>query len=313
MEILLTGGTGLIGSALCARLLAEGHRLTVVSRRPDLVAQRCGEGVQAFSRIAEWLPEQHFDAVINLAGAPIVDRPWTAARREVLWASRVTMTSDLVAAISRAQVRPAVLLSGSAVGYYGDSGDVVCDDQPVTPPAGHGKDFGARLCAGWEAAARQAESFGVRVCLLRTGLVLARQGGFLSRLRLQFSLGLGMRLGNGQQWMSWIHLEDLLAAILVLLHDTQAHGPYNLVAPGPVRNAEFTQALAAALHRPAPLAVPASVLRLMLGQRAVLLIGGQRVLPARLEKAGVQFRYPQLAGALTELLETQPSEPVQKS
>jgi len=302
MEILLTGGTGLIGSALCARLLAEGHRLTVVSRRPDRVAQYCGEGVQAISRVSEWLPDQHFDAVINLAGAPIVDRPWTVARRELLWASRVMLTSDLVAAIGRAEVRPAVMLSGSAIGYYGDCGDTVCDDLPVEPPMGHGTDFGARLCAGWEAAARQAEGLGVRVCLLRTGLVLARQGGFLPRLCRLFRLGLGTRLGDGQQWMSWIHLEDHLAATLALLQDPLAQGAYNLAAPYPVRNAEFTRVLADGLHRPTLPAVPAGVLRLLLGQRAVLLVGGQRVLPARLEKAGVHFRYPHLSEALTDLL-----------
>jgi uncharacterized protein (TIGR01777 family) len=301
MEILLTGGTGLIGRALCAPLLAAGHRLTVLSRRPDQVEALCGEGVQALARLADWEPERHFDAVINLAGAPIVDRPWTTARRRVLWESRVTLTEELVAAIGRAHTKPVVLLSGSAIGFYGDQGEAVCSDAQVESPLGHGMDFGGRLCAAWEAAARHAEGFGVRVCLLRTGLVLARQGGFYARLHLPFSLGLGTRLGHGRQWMSWIHIEDYVGAVLALLRDDALRGAYNLTAPQPARNAEFTAALATSLHRPAFFVAPACLIRLGLGQRAYFLLGGQKVLPQRLEAAGFAFRHAVLAEALAAL------------
>lgn len=301
MEILLTGGTGLIGRALCGPLLEAEHRLTVLSRRPERVEALCGKGVQALARLADWGPERHFDAVINLAGAPIVDRPWTSARRRVLWESRVTLTEDLVAAIGRAQGKPAVLLSGSAVGFYGDQGEALCSDALVESPLGHGMDFGGRLCAAWEAAARHAEDFGVRVCLLRTGLVLAREGGFYARLRPSFSLGLGARLGAGQQWMSWIHIDDYVVAVLRLLEDAQLRGAYNLTAPQPVRNAEFTRMLAASLHRPAVLVAPACLIRLGLGQRAYFLLGGQKVLPQRLGSAGFMFCHAELQSALAAL------------
>lgn len=299
MDILLTGGTGLLGRALCAALLAEGHRLTVLSRRPAKVAALCGAGVQSLSSLDDWHSGRHFDAVINLAGEPIVDAPWTAARKQRLWDSRVALTSQLVAAIERAERKPAVLLSGSAVGVYGDSGEAVCSDAMVNPLA---NDFGANLCTAWEAAARKAELFGVRVCLLRTGLVLARQGGLLARLRLPFSLGLGGRLGNGRQWMSWIHIEDWVNAVRLLLATETASGAYNLTAPQAVRNAEFTNVLAAALHRPACFAVPGFALRLLLGQRAYLLLGGQRVSPERMQALGFVFQHPALDDALRSVV-----------
>lgn len=300
MDILITGGTGLIGHLLCQRLTQAGHRITVLSRTPAKVAERCGPGVEALSGLHACHPERYFDAIINLAGAPIVDRPWTQARKAQLLASRVTLTEELVAAIARAQRKPQVLLSGSAIGYYGDMGEAACSDlHAATPP---GSDFGAQLCASWETAARKAEDLGVRVCLLRTGLVLAQEGGFLAKLLPAFKLGLGTRLGKGQQWMSWIHMEDYLNALLRLLQDGQASGPHNLSAPHPVRNTEFTRALGQALHRPTPFVAPRCLIQLALGQRAYFLLGGQKVLPDRLSQSGFEFRYPQLGAALEALL-----------
>lgn len=301
MDILLTGGTGLIGRALCKALLAQGHRLTVLSRRPDRVAALCGDGVKALPALAEWLPGRYFDAVINLAGEPIIDHPWSAARRRVLWESRVTLTEELVAAIGRAERKPSVLLSGSAIGFYGDQGEAPCGDARVASPLGHGMDFGARLCAAWEAAARHAEGFGVRVCLLRTSLVLAREGGFYARLRTPFSLGLGARLGDGQQWMSWIHMADYAEAVLLMLDGASWQGAYNLATPEPVRNAQFTRLFAASLHRPAFLVVPGCLIRLGLGQRAYMLLGGQKVIPQRLMEANFQFQHASLQSALLAL------------
>lgn len=300
MDILLTGGTGMLGRALCAALLAEGHQLTVLSRQPAKVARLCGAHVRAFARLDEWRADMHFDAVINLAGAPILDLPWTEARKHTLWASRITLTEQLITAIARAERKPDVLISGSAIGYYGDCGEAPCSDA-FALPSPSAQDFGARLCAAWESAARQAAASGVRVCLLRTGLVLARQGGLLARMRLPFKLALGARLGDGQQWMSWIHIDDWVGAVLTLLHTGSAEGAFNLTAPQPVRNADFTAALGRALHRPAPFTLPRLLLQLALGQRAYLLLGGQRALPERLQDIGYRFQQPGLLEALQGL------------
>ena len=297
MRILITGGTGLIGTSLCKALLAQGHELTVLSRKPDSVARKCGAPVQAMASLDEWHPALGFDAVVNLAGEPIVDERWTARRKQALWDSRVTLTESLVRRMAAAGHKPGVLLSGSAVGYYGSRGDLMLNEASDA-----GEDFAARLCKAWEDAASQAESPGVRVCLLRTGLVLSKEGGLLERMSLPFKLGLGARLGDGKQWMSWIHIADYVAAVLQLLNDGQAQGPYNMTAPHAVTNAGFTASLAQALHRPAVFVAPAGLLRIGMGERAVLLLGGQRVLPARLEAARFQFRFDKLVDALKNLL-----------
>lgn len=297
MRILMTGGTGLIGQHLCKALLAEGHELTVFSRNPASVPVKCGAGVQALTSLAEWSPAREFDAVINLAGEPIVDRRWTKQRKQVLWASRVALTEELVQRIVAAEHRPSVLLSGSAVGYYGNRGNVLLDET-----AAPGDDFPAQLCKAWEQAARVAEKAGVRVCLLRTGLVLSDDGGMLGRMLPPFRLGLGARIGDGRQWMSWIHIRDYVAIVLRLLRDDQARGPCNLTAPQPVTNAEFTRTLAAVLHRPAFFVIPAALLKLGMGESASLLLGGQRVLPGKLEAAQYGFQFGDLHAALSDLL-----------
>jgi hypothetical protein len=297
VHILITGGTGLIGRQLCKVLLAEGHELTVLSRNPDSVPAKCGASVHAMAGLDEWQSGQTFDAVINLAGEPIVDARWTAQRKQVLWDSRVSLTENLVRRIAAARHKPGVLLSGSAVGYYGNHGDTGLDES-----AAAGEDFAARLCKAWEDAARGAESFGVRVCLLRTGLILSNDGGLLVRMLLPFKLGLGTRLGDGKQWMSWVHIDDYVAMLLSLLRNSQASGPYNMTAPQPVTNAEFTAALAVVLHRPAPFIVPAMLLKLGMGERACLLLEGQRVLPKKMEAARYRFAFTNLANALHDLL-----------
>ncbi len=297
MRILITGGTGLIGRHLCKALLAEGHELTVFSRDPASVPAKCGAGVHAMAALAEWQPDQVFDAVITLAGEPIVDARWTVQRKRVLRASRVALTEELVRRIAAAEQKPVVLLSGSAVGYYGGRGDEELDET-----SGAGTDFPAQLCIDWEAAALAAEKYGVRVCLLRSGLILSKEGGLLGRMVPAFKLGLGTRVGNGRQWMSWVHIEDYVAVVMRLLRDGQMHGPYNMTAPSPVTNAQFTTALAAVLYRPAPFVAPATLLKLSMGESASLLLEGQRVLPARLKAAGILFKFPQLSDALNDLL-----------
>lgn len=297
MQILITGGTGLIGKQLCKALLAEGHELTVFSRNPATVPAKCGAGVHAIAALGEWHPERTFDAVINLAGEPIVDAPWTARRKQILWDSRITLTQELVRHIASAGHKPAVLISGSAVGYYGNRGD-----EEMYEAADPGRDFPARLCKAWEDAAHAAEQSGVRVCLLRTGLILSNKGGLLGRMLLPFKLGLGARLGDGKQWMSWVHIDDYVAMVLRLLHDARANGPYNMTAPQPATNAEFTAALAKALHRPALFAAPALLLKLAMGERACLLLEGQKVLPGKMTAAGYRFQFADLDDALGNLL-----------
>lgn len=297
MRILLTGGTGLIGRALCHHWQRQGHTLWVWSRNPGEVAQRCGPGVKGIARLQE-LDGQGLDALVNLAGAPIAERPWTRGRRQVLWNSRVRLTEQLLEWLESQPYKPQCLLSGSAVGWYGDAGErELREDSPA-----QGSDFASQLCEAWEAAAQAAEAMGVRVVLLRTGLVLAADGGMLDRLLPVFRLGLGGWQGSGRQWMPWIHLADQVALIDHLLHNSEARGPYNLCAPNPLRNIEFSKALGQQLQRPVWLKAPASLLRLGLGEMAGLLLGGQRALPARAQDEGFAFRFTHLQPALADLL-----------
>lgn len=297
MRILITGGTGLIGRHLCKALLAEGHQLTVLSRWPETVVVKCGAAVQNMASLDEWHPEQLFEAVINLAGEPIVDGYWSVGRKQVLRNSRISLTEKLVQCIAAAKQKPSVLLSGSAVGIYGNGGD-----KELYESANAGNDFAASLCRDWERAALAAKASGARVCLLRTGLVLSRNGGLLGKMLLPFKLGMGARLGNGKQWMSWVHIDDYVAMVLRLLQDDQMSGPFNMTAPNPVTNAEFTRVLARTVHRPAFFFAPGIMLRLTMGERAALLLEGQRALPANLTDAGYQFKYPKLGKALDDLL-----------
>ncbi|NWA23355.1 TIGR01777 family protein [Pseudomonas gingeri] len=296
MHILLTGGTGLIGRQLCAYWLEQGHRLTVWSRQPEHVARLCGAQVRGIRHLED-LAGEPLDAVINLAGAPIADRLWTHKRKALLWSSRIQLTETLLTWLEGREQRPAVLISGSAIGWYGDGGERELTE--ASPPVS--EDFASQLCIAWEETAQRAEALGIRVVRLRTGLVLAAEGGFLSRLLLPFKLALGGPIGNGRQWMPWIHVRDQIALIDFLLHRSDASGPYNACAPKPVRNQAFARALGKVLHRPALLPLPAFVLRLGLGELSLLLLGGQRATPARLLAAGFVFQFNDLPAALDDL------------
>lgn len=298
MQILVTGGTGFIGRSLCRHLSERGHGLTVLSRQaPDTVRRLCGETVMPVAGIDSLSPQAGFDAVVNLAGEPIADKRWTEARKRLLWESRIGLTSELVDYIARAETKPQILVSGSAVGYYGNRGDTLLDEESAG-----GDDFGHRLCAAWEEAASQAAGHGVRVCVLRTGLVVGRNGGFLQRMLPLFRRGLGGRIGDGRQWMSWIHIDDHVAVTEYLIGNARMEGAFNATAPNPVTNREFTECLARLLNRPAPLPVPAFTLRLALGEMAELLLGGQRVIPKRLQQEPFRFRYEHLEDALRDAL-----------
>jgi uncharacterized protein (TIGR01777 family) len=297
MHILLTGGTGLIGRRLCKHWLAQGHQLTVLSRKPDDVARLCGANVRGIAHFDD-IGTQHVDAVVNLAGAPIADRPWTRKRKILLWDSRITLTEQLVTWLERREQKPDVLISGSAVGWYGDGGERELDEnaQPVS------EDFASRLCIAWEETAQRAESLGIRVVLVRTGLVLADEGGMLQRLLPPFKMGMGGPIGNGRQWMPWVHIEDQIALIDFLMNRDDARGPYNACAPSPVRNRDFAKTLASVLHRPSFMPMPAVALRVLLGELSILLLGGQRARPDRLQEAGFTFRFTDLRAALENLL-----------
>ncbi|MBV7572797.1 TIGR01777 family oxidoreductase [Pseudomonas sp. PDM32] len=296
MHILLTGGTGLIGRQLCRHWSGQGHRLTVWSRKPEKVAKTCGAQVRGIARLED-LGQEPVDAIVNLAGAPIADRPWTHKRKALLWSSRITLTETLLAWLERREQKPRVLISGSAVGWYGDGGEreLTEDSGPVS------EDFASQLCIAWEETAQRAEALGIRVILIRTGLVLSAEGGFLSRLLLPFKLGLGGPIGNGRQWMPWIHIDDQIALIDFLLHRNEASGPYNACAPKPVRNREFAKTLGSVLHRPAFMPMPAFALKVGLGELSLLLLGGQRATPVRLLQSGFTFQFTDLRAALDDL------------
>lgn len=297
MHILLSGGTGLIGSVLCKYWHAQGHDLTVWSRRPEGVRAQCGKDVRAVRTLAE-VPEAPLDAIVNLAGAPIVDQRWTPPRKQLLRDSRVGVTEQFVNWLSRRQHRPPVFISASAIGYYGDNKARVLDESCVPEKT----DFASELCQAWEAAAQGVEALDVRLIRLRIGLVLAPNGGLFKRLLLPFRCGLGGPLGDGQHWMSWIHIKDQIRLMDFLLHTPTAQGVYNACSPAPVRNSDFTRALGQALQRPAVLRVPAWLLRTILGEAAELLLSSQRVMPARLQEAGFSFLFTDLEQALEDLL-----------
>jgi uncharacterized protein (TIGR01777 family) len=268
----------------------------VVTRSPEKARQVLGAGIDIWKNLAEQQNLDGFDAVINLAGEPIADKRWTEEQKQLLCSSRWNITEKLVELIRNSHTPPSVLISGSAVGYYGDLGEVVVTEEE--PPH---NEFTHKLCAQWERIASAAQSDRTRVCLLRTGVVLAPKGGILGKMLPPFRLGLGGPIGNGRQYLAWIHIDDMVNGILWLL-DNDLRGPFNMVAPYPVRNEQFAHALGHALHRPAILRVPATVIRLMMGEASVLVLGGQRALPKRLEAASFAFRWYELEEALGDVV-----------
>ena len=294
MRILVTGGSGFIGGALVRALVARGHELWVLTRHPDKTATRLPEGVVLVSTLDEISNDARLDAVINLAGESIAGGRWTRKRKQVLLDSRVGVTQALHALLRRLDHKPSALINGSAIGFYGDAGNVELDE---TSPAVK-RDFTYLLCDAWEKEARAIGQLGVRVCILRIGVVLARDGGMLAQLQPVYRLGLGALLGDGRQWFSWIHRDDLVSIFLRCLETSSAEGVYNAVAPQPVTFRRFHETLAASVRRPALIRVPALPLRLALGEMSSLLLGGQRVLPARLTQEGFTFRYADIATAL---------------
>lgn len=299
MRALVTGGTGFIGP----RLLRMLDRPIVVSRNPDRARQSIGH---LAGRIVRWdplegpPPQEAFegiDTVFHLAGESVAEGRWTAAQKARIRDSRVIGTRHLVQGIVQAHTKPSVLVSASAVGYYGDRGD-----EELTESASPADDFLASVCIDWEKEAMVAEGVGVRVVTARTGIVLGSGGGALAKMLTPFKLGAGGPLGNGRQWMPWVHVADM-ARLYVHAADTPSiRGPMNAVAPHPVRNSEFTKALGRQLHRPAFMPAPYVGLRLLFGEFAKVLFASQRVIPKAALDTGFVFQYPDIAAALKEIL-----------
>ena len=292
MRIVIAGGSGFLGRALADGLRREGRQVKVLTRRPGPLA----------ADDVRWNPEsggawsgvlERTDAVLNLAGEGIADRSWTAARKAAILSSRITATRTLSEAIRACAHPPRIFISASGVGFYGTPGD-----EPLTEESAPGSDFLATVCRLWERETSAAVGV-ARIVLLRTGVVLSRDGGALPRMALPFQFFVGGRLGSGRQYVSWIHLKDWVEMVRWALNDT-VNGPLNVTAPNPVTNAEFAHALAAAMHRPALFPVPAVVLRGMLGREMAdaLLLEGQRALPRKAETLGFRFRYPTVDAAL---------------
>ena len=303
MKILVTGSSGLVGTALVSALARGGHTLCRLVRPQSAGGEAAKEGF-----VVSWNPATGelggagvgADAVVNLAGASIADGRWTTPRKELLRSSRIDTTRALVGALAKMNARPSVLVSASAIGYYGDRGD-----ETLTEESKPGTDFLAGLAQEWEAEALKAETLGIRVVLTRFGIILAREGGALPKMMLPFKIGVGGKLGSGRQWMSWVTLEDVVGILRFAIENPPVRGAITIVSPQPQQNVEFTKMLAEAMRRPALFPAPTFALRLALGEMAdALLLSSQRVLPRAIEKLGYRFLHADLPTALKSLVKT---------
>ncbi len=303
-NILITGGTGFIGRALCRELLANGYSVTVLSRNPDIYRKQFDKDVV----FVPWGPpdttrawETHVEqasAIVNLAGENIASGVgWSTRKKEAILQSRLQAAQSVVHAVEQARQKPHTLIQSSAIGFYGNRGDEVLNE---SSPGGQG--YLADVARQWESSVGSLQAHGVRCVYVRTGIVLGRSEGFLKKVATPFRLGMGGHLGNGRQWLSWVHIEDEVRAIRFLLERPDLSGPFNITAPYPLTARSFFKALGKALHRPSWLHAPGFMLRLLLGQFAEeVLLSGQRVVPRRLEEAGFAFRYREAFPALQNI------------
>ena len=307
MRVIITGGTGLIGSALTRNLAADGHDVIVLSRSPGSVrglpdnARAVGWDTRSADGWAELADGA--DAIVNLAaenlaGEGFFPSRWTPERRQRIRQSRLEAGRAVVDAVERAEKKPAVVIQASAIGYYGPRGDEVITEEAVA-----GDDFLASVCVDWEASTAGVEEHGVRRAIIRSGLVLSSQSGALPRILFRYNLLGGGPFGSGKQWWSWIHLLDEARAIRFLIENEAASGPFNLTAPNPARNSEFGKTLARVMRRPHYLPLPAFVMHALFGEVATVVVDGQRVVPQKLQELGFEFRFPKLEPALRHVLE----------
>jgi uncharacterized protein len=298
--VLITGGSGLIGRALVEELARAGSEVIVLSRRPDRVA-----GLPAGVQVLQWDGRssqgwaslvERADAIVNLAGENIGSKRWTGERKRLILESRLSAGHAVVDAVKASSRKPGVVIQSSGVGYYGPQGDEqIIEDSPP------GHDFLARVAVDWEASTAGVEDVGVRRVIIRTGVVLSVRGGALTRMLLPFRLFVGGRLGNGRQWLPWIHIADEVAAIRFLIESGTAKGPFNLTAPVSVTNADFSRALGRQLKRPSLVPTPGTALRVLFGEMSTVILDGQRAAPRRLAEAGFRFRFSELDAALSDL------------
>ncbi len=295
MKVLMTGGTGFIGSALCSRLLKDEHEIVILSRHPDAIKAP----LTGISDLAQLKSNTTFDVVINLAGEPIANKRWSNQQKQRISRSRLDETQKLIAYFKAIEHPPTLLISGSAIGYYG-MGET---DDPVDETGSGDDSFSSQLCQQWEAVALQAQDLGIRTCLLRTGIVLGKGGGALSKMLPPFKMGLGGKIGGGKQWMPWIHLDDLVGIILYCIDHDELKGAINGTSPNPVTNQVFTKTLGKALKRPTILPMPAVSIKLLMGQMGEeLLLAGKKVLPKKALSAGYKFQYETLEKALLNIV-----------
>lgn len=300
MRVLITGATGLIGRSLCGSLSEGGHTVVALSRSPETTRGLAAAEVHKWDPRSSQFPDRALigiDAVVHLAGEPIVARRWTDEQKKLIRDSRVLTTRALVDALSALDRKPGVFVCGSAVGFYGDRGDEPLDE---TAPVGGG--FLSEVSQEWESEAARASELGVRVVEVRTGVVLSSVGGALPKMLAPFKLGLGGRLGSGKQWFPWIHINDIIGIFSHAIFSSSLEGPVNGVAPEAATNAEFTRQLGRVLHRPAFLPVPELALRVLMGEMADALFASQRAVPTAALESKYEFHYPLLTGALDDLL-----------
>lgn len=307
MRVIITGGTGMIGRALSRDLVRDGHEVIILSRNP----QKHRQNVVDKAKLIEWDAKsahgwlEYADGasgIINLAGVNIGESRWTEKRKKAILSSRIDAGKAVVEAINLAKNKPAWVIQASAVGYYGASGDQILTEES---PAGN--EFQSFVCQEWERSTEPLDEMGIRRVVIRSGLVLDRFDGALPRMAMPFRLFVGGRLGNGEQWFSWIHLNDEVQAIRFLIDRTELKGVFNLTAPNPVRNREFASALGKVLRRPSLIPVPAFALKIMFGEMARVLLTGQRVVPERLLAAGYKFQFPEIISALKDIYKQIPS------
>ncbi len=301
MRVLITGGSGLIGRALSANLARDGNEIIILSRQPErIVGLPMGVSARWWdSHTTEGWSSlvDGTDAIINLAGENISSGRWSDERKHAILKSRSSAGQAVVQAVRAAARKPRIVIQASGIGYYGPYGDEEITEE--TPP---GHDFLAQLAANWESSTASLESLGVRRAIIRTGVVLSIEGGALPRMLLPFRFFAGGRLGSGRQWFPWIHIADEVGAIRFLIENETANGPFNLTAPVPLNNAEFSRLLGQQLRRPALMPIPAFALRLLFGEMATVLLDGQRAIPRRLVQLGFTFQFPEAEPALRDLL-----------
>jgi hypothetical protein len=299
MKYLITGGTGFIGSKLVGKLLAKGYEITVLTRNTKRADAKLNASVK-FINLLDEVSGRYFDVIINLAGQGIADKNWNEKIKQELIDSRVNTTKNLVLFMAKMAVKPKVFISASAIGYYGFSETKIFSENSI--PANIDS-FSHKICAVWEAEALKAENFGVRTAITRIGIVLGKNGGALKKMITPFKLGLGGKIGNGNQWMSFVHLEDLLNAFEKITSDNSLTGVINLTSPSTVKNLEFAKTLAKVLNRPAFFNLPEKIVEVLFGEMGQeLLLQGQRVIPEKLINSGFVFKYANLQKALEEIL-----------